>query len=150
MHLSKKVQSVPEMIAATEIKEPVVAVSTPKQEALADKLVEEMAKPKQQRLSKSDLLRAVGYTDKSVKVRAHEMYSAKGFQEAMMRRGLMPDALVEVAQDAMKAKKGTFYQGEYVESDRVDHDTALKGAHFVADILGIKKTISPQIGRAHV
>ena len=143
MQLSKKVQSVPEMIAAEVVKDEVVRKKvSPKQQALAEEVLKESRKPPAERLTRQKVLEKVGYSTTTATAKQAEIYSSQGFIAAMQRQNLAPDDLVNVAQDAMKAKKGTFYRGEYVESDRVDHDAALKGAHFVADILGIKKTIN--------
>ncbi len=124
------------------ITEPTKVRITEKQANLADAVVENLSKPKEERLNKTDLLKYAGYTDTSAKASMMELYSTKGFIEALNQRGVRPNDLVKVAQGAMQAKKGTFFRGEYIESDQLDHDTALKGAHFVADILGLKKTVN--------
>jgi len=115
--------------------------STHMQEALADEVLKEEQKPPHIRASKAEILRRVGYSVNTSNANAAEIYSTKGFIAAMQRRGVLPEHLVDVATGAMQAKKGTFYRGEYIEADKLDHDTALKGAHFMADVLGLKKMV---------
>ena len=113
-----------------------------KQDKLAEAVVENLSKPKGEKLNKTDLLKYAGYTEASAKSTMMELYSTKGFIEALNQRGVVPADLVNVAKGAMQAKKGSFFRGEYKESEYTDHDTALKGAHFVADVLGLKKVVN--------
>jgi len=85
-----------------------------------------------------------GYGEVTVRANVGDIFSSKGLQQALINLGVTPESLLTPANDAMLAKKGTFYQGEYIESESPDHAVRLKGSDQVAEILGIKKQIIEQ------
>lgn len=77
----------------------------------------------------------------TAQTRPNELFCAKGVREALIAKGITPEKLITPATDALQAKQGSWYQGEYYENDAPDHAMRMKGADQLAEILGLKKTV---------
>jgi len=113
----------------------------PKQRELAHALLENERKPPNEKKTATDIMLSVGYTRANVDRSVNRIFSTEGLQAALLELGVTPPKLLNTGVEAMTANKGSFYRGEYKETDNADHQTRLQGAHFLADVLGLKKQV---------
>ena len=114
----------------------------PRHKILAAKIVENEEKPPTERLSKMEILTSVGYSTSVARDKAMRVFSTEGLRTSLLELGFSPKKLLTVGSDAMQAKKGAFFRGDYKEVDSPDHQTRLQGAHYLADVLGLKKIVT--------
>lgn len=115
--------------------------TTAKQQAIANYVVLD---PKAREKTKTSILTNFGYAISTAKTAQKEIFSAEGMQNALRTLGVTPEKLLAVGTEAMQAKKGTFYEGEYHETNAPDHEVRLKGGNFIADMFGLKKQVIEQ------
>jgi hypothetical protein len=108
---------------------------TPKQMLLAEKVVDGALLT----TARHKLLADVGYSREVAKSRPSDVFSSEGFKKALVSLGVTPEKLATPALEAIQATKGSFYQGEYYETDQPDHLTRMKGSEQLAEFLGLKK-----------
>jgi len=111
-------------------------LSTERQQRLAQEIVDSKGK-----IDREAVLLKVGYAPLTARKKPKEIFNSEGLQNALLDLGITPSRLLRPAQDAMDAKKGTFFQGEYCESDAPDHTVRLKGSDQIAEIMGLKKQV---------
>ncbi len=118
-----------------------IAKIRPKQQELAHALLENEGKPAAERKTATNIALSVGYARGTVDLGVNRLFSTEGLQAALLELGVSPPKLLNTGVEAMTAKKGAFFRGEYNEVDSPDHQTRLQGAHFLADVLGLKKQV---------
>ncbi len=113
-------------------------VFTPKQLKLAEEVKKQ---PDDQR---AYLLARAGYSDASIKGSSTELYTSKGFHNALVSLGVTPEKILSPSLAALDATQTATYKGQIFASDLPDHNIRLKAADQLADILGIKKQVIEQ------
>jgi hypothetical protein len=109
------------------------------------RLVEEVKKviDRGEIVNKKEVLAKSGYTGTTLS-NPSQVFSSENMAIAFIQAGLTPHSMAKTLDDAKQAKKGTFYKGEYCESDKDDHDVRLKALNLQAEMLGIKKQVIEQ------
>jgi hypothetical protein len=107
-------------------------------EALADGIAENARREPSKRRTKQELLAAAGYLGTVGKQKA-EVWSTKGLQEALAKRGFTNDKMSKVLAEAAEAKVVTVYRGEATETEAPDHAIRLRAVDQLSDVMGLKK-----------
>ena len=89
----------------------------------------------------SSIARAVGYGGKTSADQIARIFSTQGVRQSFLDLGYDPSKMLSAGADALGAKKGAFFRGQYTEVEAPDHSVRLQGANFLADVLGMKKQV---------
>lgn len=112
--------------------------TTQKQMLVAQAVVE----GKLQTTAKNLLLASAGYSPAIANKNPADVFTSVGFKKALIALGITPEVIAQPAIEALEATKGSFYQGEYYETEKPDHLVRLKGAEQLAELVGAKKVIN--------
>lgn len=112
-------------------------MATPKQQAVANAILRGELETR----TKQEILVASGYSTAVASVDTAKIFSSDGVKKALIAQGVDLEVLTKPAIDAMQAKKGSFYQGQYYDTDEPDHIVRLKGAEQLQSITGLQKTV---------
>ena len=110
------------------------------------RLAEEMLKIENQKLNRRDLLRKVGYSPLTAIHKQSEIFNSEGLTFALIEQGVTPTRLLKPACEALEATQATWYQGKLYTDSAPDYNIRLKGAEFIAEVMGLKKSIVEQRG----
>lgn len=110
------------------------------QSHLAEVVAEDLAKPPAQRAkNKRELLMRAGYSPTSSSANTELALTSAGFIQALKNRGVTPEAISNVYNDALGAKIVTVFKGEARESEVPDHKIRMQSAAALTELTGIKK-----------
>lgn len=110
---------------------------TAKQANVADQVVEVLAGRSNK--TKQAILEDAGYSPATVEGTAPKIWNSDGLRLALVNRGVTPAKMSRVLGEAMDAKQGAWFQGQYFEDDAPDHKVRISGTSLLADILGLKQ-----------
>jgi hypothetical protein len=91
-------------------------------------------------LSKKQLLVLSGYSKSTIEKTPFKPFSTQGFQLALQQAGATEEKLAKVVSEAMDAKTQTWFKGESIESNHVDHAIRLRAVDQLAELTGAKIT----------
>ena len=91
-------------------------------------------------LSKKEMLVLAGYGKGTIKKTPFRPFSSQGFQVALQNMGATEEKLGRVISEAMDAKTQTWFKGESIESNHVDHAIRLRAVDQLAELTGAKIT----------
>ena len=110
---------------------------TPKQRRVAKLLIEneKAEKPK----TTGQILIEAGYSQTTAATKQSLIASSPGVQKALAEWGFTPERVSRVLTEALDAKQGAWFKGEYHTSDEADHKVRLAATSTLGDFAGIKK-----------
>lgn len=110
---------------------------TERQRRVAKMLIEneKAEKPKTQ----TQILRDAGYAEATAATKPGIVVASPGVRKALAEWGFTPERVNHVLNEALDAKQGAWFKGEYHTSDEADHKVRLAATSTLGDFAGIKK-----------
>lgn len=88
--------------------------------------------------NKADLLREAGYSEMTVHARPSDPWNTMTFKRTLAENGVTADTVQAVYKDAMDAKQGSWFKGEYKTSTEADHAMRMRAADSIAKLTGLE------------
>jgi hypothetical protein len=118
---------------------------TSKQQKLAETYLKAAGNAKA--VDRKELMLKVGYSRSTAEKKTAEVFKSPGFLAALEEMGVNGEKIVKTINNALEARLTSTYRGGIVESDEPDHQTRLKAANSLADLLGLKHKKTVHLSR---